>query len=114
MASIDIAIVAIARSKLATFTADGTIPSYLGLSFYIEFGKAPWMGLAAVIALWLAVIVGCALLCSCCGRLEWDEESQDQRDDAIVEELSEEKRVEEKLWRRWWKHQRKRRHKNPY
>jgi hypothetical protein len=73
VAGVDLALGIIAQQKLATVLAeDGGAIAALGLQFYIAFGVAPWMGVAAVIALWAAVIVGSILLCDCCfGRIKW-------------------------------------------
>jgi hypothetical protein len=72
VASVDLAIGLVAQQKLATVLAeDGNAISNLGLEFYIALGVAPWMGVAAVVALWAAVVVGSILLCDCCRRITW-------------------------------------------
>jgi len=73
VAGVDLAMGIVAQQKLATALAEeGGVLSTLGLQFYIAFGVAPFMGVAAVLVLWAAVIVGSILLCDCCfGRIKW-------------------------------------------
>jgi hypothetical protein len=73
VASVDLAAGIIAQQQLATALAEyGGAISTLGIEFYITFGVAPWMGVAAVVVLWAAVVVGSILLCDCCfGRIVW-------------------------------------------
>ena len=73
VAAVDLSIVIIAQKKLATVLAEeGSSIAYLGIQFSLSIGVAPWMGLAAVVVLWAAVIVGSIFLCDCCfGRIHW-------------------------------------------
>jgi hypothetical protein len=113
VAAIDLTIIIIARNKLAALEAAPDNPAAsLGLDVDIGFGPAPFMGLAAVFALWLAVVTGSILLCSCCGYFTWDfravhlsEEAADSFDAEEGEELfggNAEKMEEAMRWKVWW------------
>jgi len=58
VSAIDLALVIVAKSKVTTVEP---------LQFAIQWGNAPWMGLAAVILTWLAVITLSARACYCFG-----------------------------------------------
>ncbi|KIM31268.1 hypothetical protein M408DRAFT_320236 [Serendipita vermifera MAFF 305830] len=73
VAAVDLAIVIVAQQKLTTLIQQqGDSIAHLGIEVSLSIGVAPWMGLAAAIVLWAAVIVGSILLCDCCfGRMHW-------------------------------------------
>ncbi|KAJ7459817.1 hypothetical protein FB451DRAFT_1563524 [Mycena latifolia] len=56
--AVDLALVIIAKTQVAQITS---------VQFAIQWGNAPWMGLAAVILTWLAVIALSARACYCFG-----------------------------------------------
>ncbi|PVF97017.1 hypothetical protein CPB86DRAFT_735665 [Serendipita vermifera] len=115
VAGIDLSIIIIARNKLAALeSAPGNPAASLGLDVAIGFGPAPWMGLMAVFALWLAVVTGSILLCSCCGYCTWDAHAIDiaVEEEGLVVGLDEdgedvfggnaEQREEAIRWKLWW------------
>ncbi|KAI5115848.1 hypothetical protein M0805_006262 [Coniferiporia weirii] len=57
-AAIDIAVVAVAMSKVGEVTT---------FQFAVQWGNAPWMCLAAAVLLWIVVVLQSVAVCGCCG-----------------------------------------------
>ncbi|TDL18061.1 hypothetical protein BD410DRAFT_901114 [Rickenella mellea] len=75
--AVDIAIVAVARSR---------VPGLTGGLFGVGFGNAPWMTLVAVVFVWIAVVLLSGVSCDCLGigHYRGDSYVDDTRDGTTI------------------------------
>ncbi|KAL6305245.1 hypothetical protein BKA93DRAFT_731639 [Sparassis latifolia] len=72
----DLALVLIARIK---------IPALTQYSYYVNWGPAVWMVLAALVVLWIGMILLSVVVCECCGVGMQYKESEESDDDREVD-----------------------------
>ncbi|CCL99227.1 uncharacterized protein FIBRA_01242 [Fibroporia radiculosa] len=70
----DLALVIIGRIKISALS---------DFSYYVNWGPAVWMILAAVVCLWVGMILLSVVVCQCCGvGVEYNEDEKDVESDA--------------------------------
>ncbi|KAG8830318.1 hypothetical protein FRC17_005075 [Serendipita sp. 399] len=80
VSALDIAIILVAKNQIIQAQERYGITESFGLEFRLLFGNAPWLGLAATVLLWAAVVAGSIVVCACMGRMRWDEDDGEECD----------------------------------